>query len=292
MGKLLRCITTDGTVMMTVTDTTDMVEKAKSIHDTTAVASAALGRLLTAASMMGNALKGEDQSVTLRIKADGPIGSVVAVADDKGNVKGYVENPHVTIPLKDNGKLDVGTAVGKDGNLYVLKDIGLKEPYNGVVPLVSGEIAEDITAYYATSEQIPTVCALGVLVNRDRSIACSGGFLIQLLPAADEKTIDAIEENIKHLKPITTMLAENMPLEEIAKTALSGFETEVLYTEYTAYKCDCSSQRVKKALISLGKDELLSMAEKMPQVELNCHFCNKKYTYTPKEIKSIADKLQ
>lgn len=291
MGKLIRCITSDGSVMMTVTDTTDMVEKAKNIHDTTAVASAALGRLLTASSMMGNALKGEDQSVTLRIKADGPIGSVVAVADDKGNVKGYVENPHVTIPLKDNGKLDVGGAVGKDGNLYVLKDVGLKEPYNGVIPLVSGEIAEDITAYYATSEQIPTVCALGVLVNRDRSIACSGGFLIQLLPAADDKTIDVIEENIKHLKPITTMLAENMSLEDIAKTALKGFETEVLYTEYTAYRCDCSAERVKKALISLGKEELYKMADEMPEVELNCHFCNKKYKYTPNQIKTIADKL-
>lgn len=291
MGKLMRCITSDGTVMMSVADTTDIVETAKNIHDTTPVATAALGRLLSAASIMGNALKGKDESITLRIKADGPIGSVVAVADDSGNVKGYVENPHVTIPLKPNGKLDVGTAVGKNGNLYVLKDIGLKEPYNGVIPLVSGEIAEDITAYYATSEQIPTVCALGVLVNSDRSIAAAGGFVIQLLPAADDKTIDVIEENIKHLKPITTMLASNMPLEEIAKTALKGFDTEVLYTSAVNYKCDCSEGRVKNALITLGKDELISMANELPKIELNCHFCNKKYTFTPEEIKALADKL-
>ncbi len=287
MGKLIRCITSDGAVMMTVVDTTDIVENAKNIHDTTPVVTAAIGRLLSAASMMGNMLKGEDNSITLRIDGGGPAGSVVAVSDAEGNVRGYVGNPHVTIPLKPNGKLDVSGAVGNEGNLYVLKDVGLKEPYNGVIPLVSGEIAEDITAYYGTSEQIPTVCSLGVLVNSDRSVACAGGFLIQLLPAADEGTIDKIEANIKELKPFTTMLAENMGLEDIAKTALEGFETEVLYTQVVEYRCDCSAQRVKRALLTLGDDELESMASEMPEIELSCHFCNKRYSFTPEQVRAL-----
>ncbi len=290
MGKLIRCITSDGAVMISAVDTTDMVEKAKNIHDTTAVVTAALGRLLTAATMMGNMMKGEENSLTLRVKADGPAGSLVAVADPDGNVKGYVENPHVTIPPKSNGKLDVGGAVGKNGHLYVLKDVGLKEPYSGIVPLVSGEIAEDITAYYATSEQIPTVCALGVLVNGDRSVACSGGFIMQLLPGADDGTIDKIEENLKKLKPITTMLAENKTIKEIVDAALEGFEVEVLYTQDVAYKCDCSKERVMKALVTLGSEELTKMAEEMPEIELNCHFCNKNYKFTPEEVKALAKK--
>ena len=289
MGRLIRSITSDGAVMMTVVDTTDIVEDAKNIHDTTAVVSAALGRLLTAGAMMGNMLKGKDNSLTLRIAADGPTGAVVAVSDYDGNVRGYVENPHVTIPLKDNGKLDVSGAVGKNGSLYVLKDLGLKEPHNGVIPLVSGEIAEDITAYYATSEQIPTVCALGVLVNRDRSIACAGGYIIQLLPAADDGTIDKIEENITNLKAVTTMLAENMSLEDIAKKALDGFEVEVLYETEIKYKCDCSKERVERALLTLSKEELISMAEELPEVEMSCHFCNKKYHFTKEQVKSMAE---
>ncbi len=288
MGKLIRCITSDGAVMISAVDTTDMVEKAKEIHDTTAVVTAALGRLITAASMMGNMMKAEENSLTLRVKADGPTGSLVAVSDYDGNVKGYAENPHVTISPKPNGKLNVGGAVGKNGHLYVLKDVGLKEPYSGIVPLVSGEIAEDITSYYATSEQIPTVCALGVLVNGDRSVACAGGFIIQLLPGADDKTIDKIEENLQTLKPVTTMLAQNMTIKDIVESALKGFEVEVLYTQDIAYKCDCSRERVAKALITLGADELNQMAEEMPEIELSCHFCNKKYKFTPAEVKTLA----
>ena len=287
MGKLIRCITSDGAVMMTVVDTTDIVENAKNIHDTTPVVTAALGRLLSAASMMGNMLKGEDNSITLRIDGGGPAGSVVAVSDAYGNVRGYVGNPHVTIPLKPNGKLDVSGAVGSEGNLYVLKDLGLKEPFNGVIPLVSGEIAEDITAYYGTSEQIPTVCSLGVLVNSDRTVACAGGFLIQLLPGADDSTIDKIEANMKELKPFTTMLAENISLEDIANTALSGFEVEVLYTQEVEYRCDCSKERVKRALLTLGDEELENMASEMPEIELSCHFCNKRYTFTPEQVRAL-----
>lgn len=287
MGKLIRCITSDGAVMMTVVDTTDIVEQAKNLHDTTPVVTAALGRLLSAASMMGNQLKGEDNSITLRIDGNGPIGSVVAVSNAYGCVRGYVGNPHVTIPLKPNGKLDVSGAVGTEGNLYVLKDIGSKEPYNGIIPLVSGEIAEDITAYFATSEQIPTVCSLGVLVNSDRTVACAGGFLIQLLPAADDNTIDKIEANIKELKPFTTMLSQNTPLEDIAKAALSGFEVEVLYTDMVDYKCDCSKERVQRALETLGNEELENMASEMEEIELSCHFCNKRYTFTPNQVRAL-----
>lgn len=288
MGKLIRCITSDGAVMISAVDTTDIVEEARKTHDTTAVVTAALGRLLTAGTIMGNMMKGDENSLTLRVKADGPAGSLVVVSDPGGNVKGYVENPHVTIPPKTNGKLDVGGAVGTNGHLYVLKDVGLKEPYSGIVPLVTGEIAEDITSYYATSEQIPTVCALGVLVNGDRSVACAGGFIMQLLPGADDSTIDKIEENIGKLKPVTTMLAENKTIKDIVDAALEGFEVEVLYTEDVAYKCDCSRERVMKALVTLGPDELKKMADEMPEIELNCHFCNKNYKFTPKEVRALA----
>ncbi len=289
MGKLIRGITSDGAAMITVVDTTDIVEKAAHIHDTTAVVTAGLGRLLTAASMMGNMLKAEDNSLTLRVKADGPTGALVAVSDYNGNVRGYCENPHVTIPLKPNGKLDVSGAVGKNGYLYVLKDVGMKEPYNGVVPLVSGEIAEDITSYYAVSEQIPTVCALGVLVNRDRTVACSGGFIVQLLPAADDKTIDMVEKNIEKLKPITAMLAEGMRLDDIAYTVLDGFDVDILFIQDIYYKCNCSKLRVKNALNTLSTAELEDMADTMPEIEMSCHFCNKKYSFTPRQIAEMVE---
>lgn len=288
MGKLIRCITSDGEVMITAVDTTDIVEDARVIHNTTPVVTAALGRLLTGASMMGNMLKGRDNSLTLRLKGDGPAGSIVAVSNYNGDVRGYVENPHVTIPLKDNGKLDVSGAVGKNGSLYVLKDLGLKEPYNGVIPLVSGEIAEDITAYYATSEQIPTVCALGVLVNSDRTVAVAGGFIIQLLPAANESTIEKIENNLKDVPAITTMLAKGMNIKDIVDLALKDFEVEVLYTQDIAYKCECSKDRVKRALVTLSADELNEMADEMPEIELSCHFCNKKYVFSPDEVRNMA----
>ena len=201
MGKLIRCITSDGEVMATAVDTTDIVAKAEQIHTTSAVITAALGRLLTAASMMGNMLKGKDDNLTLRINGNGPAGSIIAVSDYDGNVRGYVQNPVVELPLNEKGKLDVGGAVGKDGLLYVLKDLGLKEPFSGSVPIVSGEIAEDITSYYALSEQIPTVCALGVLVNPDLTVKAAGGFIIQLLPAAGGDTIEKLEKAIEKLNP-------------------------------------------------------------------------------------------
>ncbi len=288
MGKLIRCITSNGQVMATAVDTTDIVNKAEQIHTTSAVVTAALGRLLTAASMMGNMLKGKDNSITLRIQGGGPVGALIAVSDFNGDVRGYVTNPVVELPLNDKGKLDVGTAVGKEGNLYVIKDLGLKEPYNGMVPLVSGEIAEDITAYYAISEQTPTVCALGVLVNPDLSVNVAGGYIIQLLPAAEEATIEKLEDGIKDIESITKMLHDGMSPEDILRRALKNFEVEVLYSQDIEYKCNCSKQKVEKALISMGRQELESMAAEMDEAKVNCHFCDKVYKFSKAEIRALA----
>ena len=291
MGKLIRCITSNGQVMATAVDTTDIVARAEGIHTTSAVVTAALGRLLTAASMMGNMLKGRDNSITLRINGNGPAGSLIAVADFNGDVRGYVTNPVVELPLNSKGKLDVGGAVGKEGSLYVIKDLGLKEPYNGSVPLVSGEIAEDITAYYALSEQTPTVCALGVLVNPDLSVNVAGGYIIQLLPAAEEETITKLEDGIKDIKSVTQMLSSGMTPEEIVRTALKNFEVEVLYSQDIEYKCNCSKERVETALISMGRAELESMAQDMDNAEIKCHFCYNVYNFTKTELKNLAKKL-
>ncbi len=287
MGKIVRTITSDGAVTAIGIDSTDIVNKAVEIHKTSAVVSAALGRMLTAASMMGDMLKGKDHTLSMKLAGDGPVGSIIVASDSSGNVRGYVVNPVVEIPLKENGKLDVSGAVGKNGSLYVMKDIGLKEAYSGSVPLISGEIAEDITAYYAISEQIPTVCALGVLVNPDLTIKAAGGYIIQLLPMADNNVIDKIENTIKHIRPVTQMLSESMTIEEIINTALEGFEVEVLDTSEPEYKCNCSRDRVKSMIQSLSDDEIESMANEMPIVEVNCHFCNNKYEFTPEEMRKI-----
>lgn len=287
MGKLIRCITSNGQVMATAIDSTDIVAKAEQIHKTSAVVTAALGRLLTATSMMGNMLKGKDNSITLRLAGGGPVGSVIAVSDANGDVRGYVTNPIVELPLNEKGKLDVGGAVGKEGNLYVLKDLGLKEPYNGTVPLVSGEIAEDITAYYALSEQTPTVCALGVLVNPDLTVKAAGGYIIQLLPAAEEETINKLEEGIKDIASVTQMLTSNMSPEDIIRRALKNFDVEVLYSQDVEYKCNCSKARVEKALISMGKKELHDMAEELDNAEIKCHFCDKVYMFSKAELKTL-----
>lgn len=289
MGRLIRCITSDGCVTAMAIDTTDIVNEAVRLHETSAVVSAALGRLLTAASMMGSALKSSVGSVTLRISGDGPIGSVVAVSDSNGNVRGYVGNNVVEIPLNPKGKLDVGGAIG-EGNLYVLKDLGMKEPYNGVIPLVSGEIAEDITAYFAESEQIPTVCALGVLVNPDLSVKAAGGYIIQLLPTADDEIIDKVEKSIEKIQPITTLLSNGMSLEDIVKTTLNLFDVEVLDESNVEYKCTCSYERTKKVLMTLGADDLEKLASESEVTSVNCHFCNSVYEFTSSEIKELIKK--
>ncbi len=292
MGKLIRCITSDGLVMATALDSTDIVAKAESLHKTSAVVTAALGRLLTATSLMGNALKGEDSTITVKIDGNGPSGAVIAVADSRGDVRGYAVNPVVEIPLKENGKLDVSGAVGKDGTLYVIKDLGMKEPYNGFVPIATGEIAEDIATYYAVSEQIPTVCALGVLVNPDLTVRVAGGYIIQLLPAAYgyDEVIDKLEANIKVMKPITTLLDEGKDILEIVKIALNGFEVEVLEEQTATYKCNCSRERFESALKSLNREELEAMADEMEKAETVCQFCGSVYTFTSSEIRSFLKK--
>lgn len=289
MGELVRCISVDGTLSVMAVDTTDIVSQAHKIHNTTSVASAALGRLLTAASMMGSMLKGEDDSITLRLNGGGDAGSIIAVSDSAGDVRGYISNPHVDLPLNSKGKLDVSGAVGKDGTLTVMKDFGLKEPYIGQTPIVSGEIAEDITSYYAISEQTPTVCALGVLVDsNDKSIINAGGFIIQLLPTAFDDTIDAVERCIKDVEPITTMLLKGLTPKEICEKILSEFTLEELDSSNPQYKCNCSRERVINALISAGEEELKSLAED-EQTEVCCHFCSNKYVFTSDDIKHILN---
>ena len=288
MGKLIRCITSDGAIMAVCADTTDIVAKAEECHNTSAVVTAALGRLLTAASMMGNMLKNEKCSLTLRVAGDGPLGNMVAVSDYIGNVRGYAQNSVVEIPLNNKGKLDVGGAVG-NGVLYVIKDLGMKEPYVGQVPLVTGEIAEDITSYYAVSEQTPTVCALGVLVNPDLTVKAAGGFIIQMLPGYTDSEIDRLESAINELEPVTKMLSDGKSPKEIMDLALKNFEYEVLYEEKTEYKCKCSEERTKKALYSIGNDDLKEMAEAKEDIEIKCHFCNKVYTFTPEKLSKILE---
>lgn len=287
MGRLVRYISTDGQVAITAVDTTDVVARAEQIHKTSAVVTAALGRLMTGASMMAWSLKGEDDSLTLRLNGNGPVGTVIAVSDSKGNVRGYVGNPIVEIPLNNKGKLDVAGAVGTDGTLYVMKDMGLKEPYIGQVPLVSGEIAEDITNYYATSEQTPTVCALGVLVNPDLTVKASGGFLINLLPFASEEIIEKIEKSIEKIQAVTVMLNQGMTPDDICKKALDGIELELLDESDVDYVCNCSKSKVTKALVSIGADALTEMAEDKNDTEVSCHFCDKKYVFAPSDIQKI-----
>ncbi|NLB37562.1 MAG: Hsp33 family molecular chaperone HslO [Clostridiales bacterium] len=289
MGKLVRCVSREGTLTVMAVDSTDIVSQAKRIHNTLPVTSAALGRLLTAACLMGSALKGDKDSITLRLNGGGPAGSVVAVSDSKGNVRGYIANPNVKLPLNQLGKLDVSGAVGKNGTLTVMKDLGLKEPYVCSNPIISGEIAEDITSYFAVSEQIPTVCALGVLVDVDLSIKAAGGLIIQLLPFASEETISTVEKCIKNLPSVTTMLSDGLTPVEICRRALSLFELDLLDESEPKYKCNCSRRRVEDALISTGRQELESMA-KDEKTEVSCHFCNKKFIFTSTQIKELLNK--
>ena len=288
MSKMIRSISKDGSVLCCAVDATDMIARMEQIHHPSAVVTAALGRLTIAASMMGSMLKHEDDSLTLRINGGGPCGTLMAVGSSMGNVKSWVQNPYVELPLNDQGKLYVRGAVGTDGVFSVVKDIGLKEPYIGQVPIVSGEIGEDVTSYYATSEQTPTACGLGVLVNPDLTVRAAGGYLIQLLPFADEACIDVLEENLKNAKPVSAMIDEGMTPEQICETMLKGLEPEVLDTFDASYSCDCSKERVSKALISLGAGELEQMASDEKEIEVNCQFCDKKYTFSPAELRALA----
>ena len=291
MGRVLRAISENGGVVMTAIDSTDVVARAEQIHESSAVVTAALGRLLTAASIMGCGLKGKEQSVTLRLSGGGPAGNVIAVSDAWGKVRGTVSQPVVELPLNPYGKLDVGGAVGRDGTLTVIRDTGMKDPYVGSVPLVSGEVAEDVTAYYAASEQIPTVCALGVLVNPDLTVRAAGGFLVQLLPGALEEEIEQLEGNLKELPSVTQMLEGGMSLEQIIERVLDGFAPNILDEFPVEYRCNCSRQRVEKALLSLGNEELQEMIDEGEPVEVCCHFCERKYNFTQEELKNLKNPI-
>ncbi len=287
MSKVVRLISTEGDLTVIATDSTDIVRRAHEIHNTTNVCSAALGRLLTAASLMGSSLKGEDNSLTLRLNGDGPADVLIAVSDYNGNVRGYIGDPRVSLPLNNVGKLDVSGAVGKNGTLTVMKDLGLKEPYIGQIEIVSGEIAEDITNYFAVSEQVPSVCALGVLCAPDsEEIITAGGFLIQLLPTATDDTIDKVEHGLLDIPSVTKMLTDGLTPEEICRKVLPDFELDLLDTSDAAYRCNCSRARVENALISMGAAELEALCED-EETEVCCHFCDKKYTFTSSEIRQI-----
>jgi molecular chaperone Hsp33 len=283
----VRCIADDGSLVVIAADTTDIVREARKIHRTSKVCTAALGRLLTGASIMGSLIKEEEGSITLRVNGGGETGSVIAVADYRGNARGYISNPVVDIPPKYEGKLDVGGAVGADGYLSVMRDFGVGEPYIGQVPLVSGEIAEDITSYYAASEQVPTVCGLGVLVSKDQGeVIVAGGFMVQLLPFASEETVAAVEQALSGLKPVTTMLTDGLSPIEICRAALPGFALRQMDEFFPEYRCNCSRERVVRALLSTGREGLAEMAQD-PVTSVNCHFCNKKYRFTATQIKKL-----
>ena len=262
MQNLVRMMDEDGVLCVLAVDSTEIVREMKALHNTSKVVSAALGRLLTGASLMGSMLKGEQDTITLNIRADGPCSPLTAVSDSRGFVRGYAGKERVDLPLNGKGKLDVSGAVGKNGTLTVVKDLGLREPYVGQVPLVSGEIAEDITAYYAASEQTPTVCALGVLTDKEtEEILCAGGFMIQLLPTAMDEDIDKVEKGLQNIRPVTTMLFEGMTPEQICRAVLPEFKLSVLDTAETRYFCPCSRERMERALLSTGKQALSEMAE-------------------------------
>ena len=284
MKNMIRGISENGGVIFCGVDSTNMIREMEQIHKTSAVTSAALGRLLTAASIMGIMLKNSKDSITLRVNGGGPAGVVLAVANGMGCVKGYVENPVVELPLRPDGKLNVGAAVGTDGTLSIVRDLGLKEPYVGQIPLVSGEIAEDITNYYAVSEQIPTVCALGVLVNPDLTISCAGGYLLQLLPGATEEEISMLEKNISNIPSVTSLLKDGKTMKDIMEIVMAGFDPQILDEYDVNYNCDCSVQRVERALISMGREELEKLEKEEPVVEVNCQFCDKKYHIDGKKL--------
>lgn len=290
MGKLVRALSADGSVLCSSVDATDICNEIVRIHTPSPAATAAMGRLAAAGALMGALMKGEDDALTLRINGGGVGGTVLCVADYMGNVRCCCDNPQADLPLKENGKIDVGGFVGKDGFLAVIRDLGLKEPYATQSPIVSGEIAEDITAYYAVSEQIPTVCALGVLVDRDHSVKAAGGYIIQLVPPVNEAAIDFIESNIKNMQSVTQMLTEGKTPEEIALMGLEGLQGEILDSWDCGYKCKCSRERTERMLISIGKKDLLSLAEEAEgDTEICCQFCGKKYYFSKEELEKLAE---
>ena len=286
--KIISCLAHGGKVNVRCIRSTNMVEKARKLHDLSPTSTAALGRLLTITSLIGKEMKTEKGTITTQVRGNGPIGSMTAVADNNGNVKGYVSNPQLDLPLNaTNGKIDVGGAVGKEGTIYIIKDIGLKEPYIGMTPIVSGEIAEDFTNYFATSEQTPTVVALGVLVDKN-GVRAAGGYLLTLMPDATEEEIVKIEEALKKADSISKMLDDGKELIEIAEIVTG--DQNIMYFEddnVPKYLCNCSKEKMEKNLITIGKDEIQDIIEKDGKAELVCHFCNKKYCFNEGDLRRL-----
>lgn len=292
MDKIIRCITSNGAVMVSAIDSTDIVYTAKAVHGTSASATAAFGRLLTGASLMGAQLKQKDASLSLRVQGGGEIGVVFASSDSKGNVRGYVGNPNCTTEHYENGKINVAACVGNNGSITVTRDYGTGEPYNGQVELVSGEIAEDIASYFAQSEQIPTVCVLGVLLDKESGdVLLAGGLLAQLLPGAFDEDIDLLEKNAFALEPVTTMLAKGMTPLDMCKKLLEGFEVEVLDEMPVKYSCPCSKEALENVIAGFSEEEIRDLYSDLGYAEAKCYFCNRKYVFTKEELeKLIADR--
>ncbi len=288
---LVRAMSKDGFVKMAAVVSTEIVRRGAQIQGSTPNATAALGRLLTAASLMGNTQKVENGSLTLQVNGGGPVGTILCVSDAIGNVRGYIQNPQVPLMEQRPGKLDVGAAVGTNGMLTVIRDLQMKEPYVGSVELVTGEIADDITSYFAQSEQTPTACALGVLVDRDQSVKVAGGYLIQLLPGAPDSVVDLLEAGIQSAGAVTTMLENGMTPEEILKAACSGMELEFLETTPVEYRCYCSRDRVRGALVSLGREELEQIVHDGETVHIGCQFCDADYQFAPEEVEKLLETL-
>lgn len=284
MGRIVRALSEDGGVLCSAINSTDMVTEMARLHEASPVVTAALGRMTTAASIMGGMLKYEGDTLTLRINGGGPCGTLTAVADYRGNVKCCAGNAGADVPPKSDGSLDVAGVIGGNGTLTVVKDMGLKEPYCGQIPLVSGNIADDITAYYAESEQIPTVVSLGIIFGEGAKIEAAGGFMVQVVPPISEKSIAVLEENIKKMDSINEMLERGLAPDEIALNALSGLGGEVLDAWDARYYCDCSRERTRGILMSLGKKEIEKLAKEQKETEVCCHFCNKKYAFSADEL--------
>lgn len=291
--KIISCLAHNGKVNIRCIKSTNMVEEARKVHDLSPTATAALGRLITITSLLGKEMKGEDGTITTQIKGNGPIGTLVAVSDNKGNVKGYVSNPQLDLPLNpENGKINVGAAIGKEGMIYIIKDVGLKEPYVGTSPIISGEIAEDFTNYFATSEQTPTVVALGVLVDKN-GVKAAGGYLITLMPDATENEIVKIEEALKKADSISKMLADEKELIDIAEMVVG--DNNLMYFEsedIPKYICNCSKEKMETGLSTIGEKELKEIIESDEKAELVCHFCNKKYLFNREDLSNILNKIK
>lgn len=288
MDRILRATAADGFIKMSAVSAKETVQRAKDIHSCTPTTAAALGRTLCAASMLGNLLKEDNGSLTIRINGGGPIGSVIAVSDSKGYVRGYVTNPAVDLPLRSDGKLDVGGAVGRDGMLTVSRDIGLTQPYVGSTELVSGEIAEDLTAYLLESEQVPSACGLGVLIDTDLSVKSAGGFIVQLMPGAPDEYIDVLEENIFMMDQLTTILSED-GLEAVFEQVLKGLPYHIVDEDEVGYRCYCSRERVGDAILGVGEGELESMINEGKDIDVSCQFCDTVYTFTPDDLRKLLD---